>query len=125
VRPMCGLHYWLMPPNKRHFGSREGQSSPTPAEERYRLREIGQVPSVLQLMNADLQRTGADFLAGDLRWFRAVRARIAAARSAYTIWSPAEGGRYLPSDDPESTALRARYAERPPDGLSESGGRDA
>ena len=101
----------------------EGQSSSAPYP--YPLREIGQLPSVLQLMNADLQRTGTDFLVGDLRRFRAMRARVAASRSPYTIWSPAEGGRYLPSDDPDSTALRARYAERPPDGPRESERRDA
>jgi hypothetical protein len=66
-------------------------------------------------MNVDLQKTGEDFLTGDLRRFHAMRARLAASRSPYTIWSPAEGGRYLPSDDPEITALRARYAERPHD----------
>ena len=94
----------------------EDPSSSAPAETPYQLREIGQLPSVLQLMNTDLQQTGADFLAGDLRRFRAKRARLAASRSPYTIWSPAQGGRYVPSDDPESTALRARYAEKPPDG---------
>lgn len=94
----------------------EGESSSAPAEDPYPLREIGRLPSVLQLMNADLQKTGADFLAGDLRGFGARRARLAASRSPYTIWSPSEGGRYLPSDDPASTTLRARYAERPPDG---------
>jgi hypothetical protein len=98
----------------------ESQAHP-PAEEPYLLPDIGQLPSVLQLMSADLQRLGADFLAGDLRHFRAVRARVAAARTPYRIWSPAPGGRYSPTDDPESTALRTRYAsEGSPDAHEES-----
>ena len=102
----------------------ERLSSSAPAEDPYPLREIGQLPSVLQLMNSDLQRIGADFLAGDLRHFRAMRAHLTASRRPYTSWSRAEGGRYLRSDDPESTALRARYAERPQDSPKESGRRD-
>jgi hypothetical protein len=98
----------------------EGQSAPPPAEEPYPLRDIGQLPAVLQFMSAELQQTGADFLAGDLRRFRAVRARVAAARSPYRIWSPAPEGRYLPADDPASAALRARYAaERTPEAHEE------
>ena len=88
----------------------EGPAAPPPTEEPYLLPDIGQLPSVLKLMNVDLQRTGADFLAGDLRHFRAVRARVVAARTPYKIWSPAPGGRYSMTEDAESTALRTRYA---------------
>jgi hypothetical protein len=84
--------------------------APPPVEEPYRLPDIGQLPSVLQLMNADLLRLAADFLAGDLRHFRAVRAGVAAARMPYRIWSPAPGGGYSPTEDPKSAALRTRYA---------------
>ena len=78
---------------------------------------IERLPSLLRRMSADLEGAAADFLSGDRRRFRAVRAALAASRSPHTIWSPAEKGQYLPSQDPESTALRARYAaEAEPDG---------
>jgi hypothetical protein len=88
----------------------EGPGAPPPTEEPYLLPDAGELTSVLKRMNADLQRMGADFLAGDLRHFRAVRARVVAARTPYRIWSPAPGGRYSVTEDPDSAALRTRYA---------------
>lgn len=80
------------------------------AEEPYLLGRVGQLPSLLRRMRADLERTASDFLSGDLRRFRAVRSAVAQSRSPYTIWRPMQSGKYLPVDDPESAALRSRYA---------------
>ena len=80
------------------------------AADRYVLRTIAQLPAVLRQMSLDLESAAADFLSGDVRRFRAVRAAVAASRAPYTIWAPAEKDRYVPREDPVSAALRARYA---------------
>ncbi len=78
--------------------------------EPYLLGDVRQLPSLLQRMRTDLERTASDFLSGDLRRFRAVRSALAQSRSPYTIWKPVQPGHYLPVEDPMSAALRKRFA---------------
>ena len=80
------------------------------SDEPYLLGHVGELPALLRRMRTDLVRTASDFLSADLRRFRAVRAALARSRSPYTIWIPMQPGHYAPVEDPESAALRRRYA---------------
>jgi hypothetical protein len=81
-----------------------------PKGDPYPLRTVADISNILRRMSEDLEREAADFLAGDLRQLQTVRAKVAETRRAYQIWEPQKDGSYQPREDPESAALRSRYA---------------
>jgi hypothetical protein len=86
------------------------ESTPPPRTDPFRLRDVADLPRVLRRVCAALLRDGKDFLAGDLRRFRKARAASAARRQPYMIGEIGRDGRYVAHAEPESAALRARFA---------------
>jgi len=65
---------------------------------------------IFDRMRADLLRYAGDFLAGDLRAFRHVRAVQVRERSPYTVHKPDGRGGYVATPHPESAALKERFS---------------
>jgi hypothetical protein len=61
-------------------------------------------------MRADLFRYASDFLAGDVRAFRRVRAIQTRERSPYTVYEPDGRGGYVATVHPESAVLKERFS---------------
>ena len=65
---------------------------------------------IFERMRNDLLGFAADFLAGDLRAFRRVRAAQTRQREPYTIRRPDGMGGYRTTVDPESAHLKERFS---------------
>ena len=99
---------------------RDQASTPAEAEaQEYLLGDETEVAAALRRifdrMRADLVRYAGDFLAGDLRTFRRVRAVQARERSPYTVHKPDGRGGYVATPHPESAALKERFSREDPD----------
>jgi hypothetical protein len=94
----------------------------TPAEAKaseYTLGDPPRIPEelgpIFERMRGDLLRYAGDFLVGDLRVFRRVRAAQTRERTPYTIHKPDGRGGYIPTGDPESAALKERFSREDAD----------
>jgi hypothetical protein len=84
---------------------------PEPALGAYPLRSVSLLRETLAAAATDLEHDAADFLAGDLAAFHRARAASARQREPYKIYEPGADGRYHASIEPESAALRERFAQ--------------
>jgi len=94
---------------------RDQASSPAEAEAKeYLLGDKSEVVEALgrsfDRMRADLLRYAGDFLAGDLRIFRRVRAVQTRERSPYMVHKPDGRGGYVARVHAESAALKERFS---------------
>src|SRR5688572_17775560 len=75
----------------------------------YYIRDVNELPHLLGRMAADLNEVAQDFLTGDMKRFRHVRAEVTKSREPYTIHAPDEKGRYRSRIDEESAELKRRF----------------
>lgn len=76
----------------------------------YRLDAFSDVSALVAQMRKDLELVGADFLRGDVRVFKRVRADVNRGRDPYKIHHPNGDGTYQTEGDPESAALQKRFS---------------
>ena len=76
----------------------------------YPIREIEDIPVILETMCQDLLSQAEDFLSGNIDRFLKQRAAQNSQREPYKIYSPQPDGSYEASYETESRALKERYS---------------
>lgn len=77
----------------------------------YYIQDVKELPQLLRKMADDLNEVAQDFLRGDTKRFRRVRAEVTKKRKPYTIHTPDEKGRYRTRIDEDSAELKRRFEQ--------------